>query len=221
VRIPSSQLDGVTSTPHPTPLPLSKGRGERPRIADIKAAATAGQATRALADDFKLIDGKEYKNVTVSRIEPDGIVLRTKSGISKIYFVELPIDVQERFHYNAAIAAAYSAQGARQAGQITGRGQPVEVISHGAQVDINRHLALGNVTVWIFMRIGAARADSWHQAWNNWHGAIRRLRCAKSTSSIGKCQWRGNSTSTQSRRLASTIAEALWLAPLMALISSK
>jgi len=25
-------------------------------------------------DDFKTIDGKEYKNVTVSRVEPDGIV---------------------------------------------------------------------------------------------------------------------------------------------------
>ncbi|MFZ0916715.1 MAG: thioredoxin family protein [Candidatus Udaeobacter sp.] len=103
--------------------------------------------TVAVADDFKLINGKEYKNVTVSRIEPDGIVLRTKSGISKIYFVELPKDVQERFHYNAAVAAAYSAQGARQTGLVTGRGQPVEVISHGEQVDINQHLALGNVTI--------------------------------------------------------------------------
>ena len=71
-------------------------------------------ASLAFADDFKAIDGKEYKNVTVSRIEPDGIVVRTKSGISKIYFVELPKDVQERFHYNTAIAAAYSAQAARQ-----------------------------------------------------------------------------------------------------------
>ncbi len=107
-------------------------------------------ASLAFADDFKAIDGKEYKNVTVSRIEPDGIVVRTKSGISKIYFVELPKDVQERFHYNAAIAAAYSAQAARQvqvAGAVAGRGQPVEVISHGAQVNINQHLALGNVTV--------------------------------------------------------------------------
>ena len=104
----------------------------------------------ALADDFKLIDGKEYKNVTVSRVEPDGIVLRTKAGISKVYFVELPKDVQERFHYNAANAAAYSAQQAvvRQAtAAVAGRGQPIEVISHGAGVDINRHLALGNVTV--------------------------------------------------------------------------
>ena len=65
--------------------------------------------TVAFADDFKLINGKEYKNVTVSRIEPDGIVLRTKSGIAKVYFVELPKDVQEGFHYNAANAAGHSA----------------------------------------------------------------------------------------------------------------
>ena len=107
-------------------------------------------ASLAFADDFKAIDGKEYKNVTVSRIEPDGIVVRTKSGISKIYFVELPKDGQERFHYNTAIAAAYSAQAARQVqvtAAVAGRGQPVEVISHGAQVNINQHLALGNVTV--------------------------------------------------------------------------
>jgi hypothetical protein len=54
----------------------------------------------ALADDFKTVNGKEYKNVTVSQVEPDGIVLKGKSRISKVYFVELPKDVQERFHYN-------------------------------------------------------------------------------------------------------------------------
>ena len=103
----------------------------------------------AVADDFKTIKGKEYKDATVSRVEPDGIVLRTKSGISKVYFVELPKDVQERFHYNAAVASAYSAQQAvNQATRASaGRGQPSEVISHGEQVDINQHLALGNVTV--------------------------------------------------------------------------
>jgi hypothetical protein len=52
----------------------------------------------ALADDFKTIDGKEYKNATVSRVESDGIVLKTKSGISKVYFGELPEDVARRFH---------------------------------------------------------------------------------------------------------------------------
>jgi hypothetical protein len=53
--------------------------------------------TVAVADDFKLVNGKEYKNVTVTRVEPDGIVPRTKSGISKIYFIELPEDVKKRF----------------------------------------------------------------------------------------------------------------------------
>jgi len=143
-------------------------------------------ASVALADDFKAIDGKEYKNVTVSRVEPDGIVLISSSGISKVYFTELPKAVQERFHYDAAKAAGYSAnQAASQeafqkqqeelrrklaeeqnkywigqdphknqeeklpapAAVVAGRGQQAEVISHGAQVEITKHLALGNVTV--------------------------------------------------------------------------
>jgi hypothetical protein len=65
------------------------------------AILTALSASIVLADDFKTIDGKEYKNVTVSRVEPDGLVLKSKSGISKVYFTELPKEVQERFHYNA------------------------------------------------------------------------------------------------------------------------
>src|SRR2546430_1905973 len=66
-------------------------------------------ASVALADDFKTIEGKEYKNATITRAEPDGIVLRTKSGITKVYFVELPKEVQERFHYEPDKALAYSA----------------------------------------------------------------------------------------------------------------
>src|SRR5438309_4779903 len=67
-------------------------------------------ASIAIADDFKAIDGKEYKNVKVKRVEPDGIVLSSKSGISKVYFTELPKEVQERFNYDAAKGAAYSAE---------------------------------------------------------------------------------------------------------------
>ena len=54
-------------------------------------------ASIVLADDFKTIKGKEFKDATVSRVEPDGIVLKTKSGISKVYFTELPKEIQERF----------------------------------------------------------------------------------------------------------------------------
>jgi len=143
-------------------------------------------ASIALADDFKAIDGKEYKNVTVSRVEPDCIVLMSSSGISRVYFTELPKEVQERFHYDAAKATAYLAEQAASqqafltqqeelrrklaeernrywtgqepakdtqdklpapAAVVADRGQQVKVISHGAQVDIAQHLALGNVTV--------------------------------------------------------------------------
>ena len=62
------------------------------------AALAVPSASLALAEDFKTIKGKEYKNATIIRAEGDGIVLRTKTGISKVYFIELPNDIQARFH---------------------------------------------------------------------------------------------------------------------------
>ena len=53
-------------------------------------------------------------SATVSHVEPDGIVLKTKSGISKVYFVELPKEVQERFHYDPEKAAAAQAAAVQQ-----------------------------------------------------------------------------------------------------------
>ena len=63
-------------------------------------------ASLGLAEDFKTINGKEYKDATVTRVEGDGIVLRTKTGISKVYFVELPQDVQKRFRPTPAPPSA-------------------------------------------------------------------------------------------------------------------
>ena len=45
----------------------------------------------------------------MTRVEPDGILLKTKSGISKAYFTELPKELQERFHYDPAKAAQFNA----------------------------------------------------------------------------------------------------------------
>ena len=64
----------------------------------------------AFAEDFKTVNGKEYKDVTVTRVEPDGIVVKTNSGVTKVYFTELPKDVQEHFHYDAGKAASFSAE---------------------------------------------------------------------------------------------------------------
>jgi hypothetical protein len=64
----------------------------------------------AFAEDFQTINGKEYKNAAVTRLEPDGIVVKTTSGVTKVYFTELPKDVQERFHYDPEQAASYSSE---------------------------------------------------------------------------------------------------------------
>ena len=68
-------------------------------------------ASLAVAEDFKTVNGKIYKDATISRVEADGIVVRTKTGISKIYFVELPKDVQERFLPSPAKTVAAQREG--------------------------------------------------------------------------------------------------------------
>lgn len=80
----------------------------RPQKTTI-AILAAVFASLAGADDFKTMDGKEYKNATVTHVEADGIVVKSKSGISKIYFMELPPDVQQRFNFNPKTAAAAQA----------------------------------------------------------------------------------------------------------------
>jgi hypothetical protein len=77
----------------------------------------------ALADDFKTVAGKEYKNATVTHVDPDGIVVKSKSGISKIYFQELPKEVQQRFNYNPQQAAAFAGA---QATTVQGTNQQIE-----------------------------------------------------------------------------------------------
>lgn len=67
-------------------------------------------ASIAPADDFTTTDGKEYKNATVSRVEPDGIVITFSGGIVKLPFVEFPPDVQTKYGYDSKTAATYAAE---------------------------------------------------------------------------------------------------------------
>jgi len=80
-----------------------------PQKTTITILATLS-ASLALSDDFKTVNGKEYKDATVTRVDPDGVVVKTKSGITKVYFIELPKEIQERFHYDSEKAASYSAE---------------------------------------------------------------------------------------------------------------
>ena len=52
-----------------------------------KALAILVTATPSLVlgEDFKTVSGKEYKDAIITRVESDGIVLRTHSAIVKLY----------------------------------------------------------------------------------------------------------------------------------------
>ena len=97
-------------------LSLPCGEQKRQNAPSVKEYATTLailallSATLALAEDFKTGRGKLYKDATIIRVESDGIVLKTKTGISKVYFIELPNDVQERFHPSPAKTAAAQRQ---------------------------------------------------------------------------------------------------------------
>ena len=69
--------------------------------------------TGLLADDFTLVNGKQYKGVIVESVEPDGITVMTDSGVEKLNFAVLPKDVQQKYNYNPQAATTYSAQSAQ------------------------------------------------------------------------------------------------------------
>jgi hypothetical protein len=101
------------------------------------AALAVLSASLALAEDFKTIKGKEYKDATIIRVEGNGIVLRTKTGISKVYFVELPQDVQEKFHPRQATPSATQREPIKLEAKQDGRRQAngggrVVVVGHSA-----------------------------------------------------------------------------------------
>src|SRR5262245_43094559 len=98
-----------------------KKRSQRMKWQTTLAGLAVLATPLAVADDFKTINGKEYKNATVSRVEADGIVLKSKSGVLKVYFAELPKDVQQRFNYAdpPQVAAAVAANEQRAAEILT------------------------------------------------------------------------------------------------------
>ncbi len=98
----------------------------------------------ALAEDFKTVSGKVYKDVTVSRIEADGIELKTKTGISKVYFTELPQEVQERFHWAKPEAPREPFYG-RWAAAAEDPAALAKIIAFGASIIAGVGLVIGHI----------------------------------------------------------------------------
>lgn len=68
----------------------------------------------AIADDITTITGQEYKDATISRIEPDGLILMTDSGIEKVSFKVLPKEIQDKYGYDPKKAEQFAAMQEKQ-----------------------------------------------------------------------------------------------------------
>ena len=119
-------------------------------------------ASLALAEDFKTINGKEYKDAAVTRVEADGIVLRTKTGISKVYFFELPQDVQRKFHYGPATPTA--AQHEREAIKLEAKQEGRPQADRGSRVvvvgqsGISWKVIVGGIVVLVVVVLAVVRS---------------------------------------------------------------
>lgn len=77
------------------------------------SAQTNSSPAAALSGDtlsVTTLDGTKYENVTLSRIEPDGLVLMTDSGITKVPFEKLSPELQKSYGYDPEKAAAFQAK---------------------------------------------------------------------------------------------------------------
>jgi hypothetical protein len=63
----------------------------------------------ARADDITTLKGEKLVGVTISRVEPDGLVVIKSDGIVKIPFTELPPEVRTKYGYDPQKAAQFSA----------------------------------------------------------------------------------------------------------------
>ena len=75
------------------------------RVGALVALLFGAVLTFARAEDVKTVTGKEYKNVKISRAEPDGLVIIASYGIIKIPFEDLPLDLRQKYHYDPIASA--------------------------------------------------------------------------------------------------------------------
>jgi len=81
--------------------------------AAAKAAAAAAAAhpvapTNSLGD-FNSLDGKNFQNTQLLKVDADGITFSHSQGITKVNFSLLPPDLQKRFGYDPRKAATLTA----------------------------------------------------------------------------------------------------------------
>lgn len=108
-------------------------------------------ATQIYADDITTLDGKSYQNVTVSRVEPDGLVLVTSDGIEKLPFTNLSEEVRKKYGYNPKQAAQYQ-QSVYQANLRAAEAKAATLEAAKKQADKNAYIKEHTATVVVSIR---------------------------------------------------------------------
>ena len=65
------------------------------------------QKPTATGEDITTTTGTKYSNVTINRADPDGLVVMTESGVIKIPFSILSMELQAKYGYDPQKAAKY------------------------------------------------------------------------------------------------------------------
>jgi hypothetical protein len=98
-------------------------------------------ALQAVAEDLTTITGKQLLGVSIERVEPDGLVVMTDSGIEKVPFSELPEDVQKKYGFDPQKAAQFSAaESARQA-RLAAQGAQWSMAEHARRQQLEQERA--------------------------------------------------------------------------------
>ena len=61
------------------------------------------------AEDLTLTNGTVYKNITVTKVDPDGLRIIHSDGGGKVLFTQLPEATQQKYHYDPAAAQKFAA----------------------------------------------------------------------------------------------------------------
>lgn len=73
----------------------------------IYILAFASIVSCSFAEDITTVKGKTYSNVTVTRVEPDGISIKHSAGIIKLFLNELTPELQAKYNLGSESAIQY------------------------------------------------------------------------------------------------------------------
>jgi hypothetical protein len=96
---PTPNPDVQTSNQHPISIVNNPTEINSHEPSDITVIELTKVPLTGKNESFTTLDGDKYSGV-IKRVEPDGIVLRTTEGVSKLKFKNLPSEIAQKYGYD-------------------------------------------------------------------------------------------------------------------------